>query len=316
MDRLSGMTIFLQAAETGSFSAAARVLKVSPGAVTKHVATLEDHLGVRLFDRTTRQVKLTEAGAILRARWLNIFDAIAQADEAVGSRRLKVQGTLRISSPAAFGRLVIAPLLAEYGKLHPAVVTELLFNNDHADPVADGIDVAFQMAGRAGPETSNRIIRRIGVYDAVVCAAPSYLSTFSRPRLIEDLAQHNCLGHRTKTAPGVAPWSFQTPNGPLSVAVGGSFLSNSSDAVVAAAVQGSGVICPPRAMVRDEIAAGRLVPLALDYPPTDVLVYACWASNRHLAAKVRTFIDFIVAHVGDPDPAGISLADSFASLAE
>ncbi len=316
MDRLSGMAIFLQAAEKGNFSAAARVLKVSPGAVTKHIATLENHLGVRLFDRTTRQVKLTEAGAILRSRWLNIFDEIAQADEAVGSRRQQVQGTLRISSPAAFGRLVIAPLLAEYGKLHPAVIIELLFNNDHADPVADGIDVAFKMTGLAGLETSNLIVRRIGIYNTVICAAPSYLSNHREPRRIDDLAQHNCLGHRNRAAPGIAPWSFQTPNGPLTMTVGGSFLSNSSDALIAAAVRGGGIICLPRLMVEDEIAAGHLVPLVLDYQCTDTLVYACWASNRHLAAKVRIFIDFVATRVADYDPARPALACNLASIAD
>lgn len=304
MDRLTGMEIFLQAAERGSFSAAAHALKVSPGLVTKHIKSLEEQLGVDLFHRTTRRVKLTDAGAILQSRWQNILAEIREAEAAVASERTKVQGTLRISTPGAFGRLKVAPLVADYAKLHPELVVELLFNNDRFDPIADGIDVAFKMSGFGENDASNMIIRRVGVYEVVVCGAPSYFGSHGRPSTIDELARHNCLGHRSETSHGISPWRFQNRGGVVAVPVSGSYLSNNTDALIAAAVQGHGLICLPRLMVFDEIATESLVTLELDCPPAERPVYAAWAANRNLSARIRTFIDYAVAHLSDRGPEG------------
>lgn len=303
MDRLTGMEIFLQAAERGSFSAAAHALKVSPGLVTKHIKSLEEQFGVDLFHRTTRRVKLTDAGAILRSRWQNILAEIREAEAAVASERTKVQGTLRISTPGAFGRLKVAPLVADYAKLHPELVVELLFNNDRFDPIADGIDVAFKMSAFA-EDASNLIVRRVGVYEVVVCGAPSYFGQHGRPSAIDELTRHNCLGHRSETSPGITPWRFRGPEGVVTVPVSGSYLSNNTDALIAAAVQGHGLICLPRLMVFDEIAMESLTALELDCPPIERPVYASWAGNRNLSARIRTFIDYAVAHLPDCGPTG------------
>jgi DNA-binding transcriptional LysR family regulator len=302
MDRLLGMEIFVQAAERGSFSAAAQALKVSPGLVTKHIKSLEDHFGVDLFYRTTRRITLTEAGAILRARWQKILSDIGDAEAAVGCERLKVRGTLRISTPAAFGRLKIAPLVAEFAKLHPDLVVELLFNNNRFDPIAEGIDVAFRMSALSDQDAPNLVVRRIGTYGTIVCGAPSYLARHGRPMAVHDLTQHNCLGHRNEASAGINPWRFRGPAGTLAVAVRGSYLSNNTDALIAAAVQGNGLICLPRLMVGEEIAAEQLVPLILDYNPVEQAAYATWAASRNVSARIRKFIDFAVVHLAVARP--------------
>lgn len=304
MDRLTGMEIFLQAAERESFSAAAHALKVSPGLVTKHIKNLEEHFGVDLFHRTTRRVKLTDAGAILRSHWQKIFEEIGEAEAALGSERTKVRGTLRIATPGAFGRLKIAPLVAEYAKLHPDLVVEILFINDRFDPIADGVDVAFRMTGLGDGDASNLIVRRVGVYETVVCASSSYFADHGKPSSVDELARHNCLGHRNETSAGIAPWRFEGQDGVTSVSVSGSYMSNNTDALIAAAVQGHGLICLPRLMVGDEIAMRRLVPVDLDRRPVDRPVYASWPASRNLSARVRTFIDYAVAHLPEGRVAG------------
>lgn len=304
MDRLLGMEIFVQAAERGSFSAAAQALKVSPGLVTKHIKSLEDHLGVDLFHRTTRRITLTEAGAVLRARWQKILADIGEAEAAVGCEKLNVRGTLRISTPAAFGRLKVAPLVAEFAKLHPDLVVELLFNNNRFDPIAEGIDVTFRMSTLSDQDASNLVVRRIGTYGTIVCGAPSYLASHGRPEIIQDLTQHNCLGHRSEDSAGINPWRFHGPAGTMAVPVRGSYLSNNTDALIAAALQGHGLICLPRLMVDDEIEDEQLVPLVLDYRPVEQPVYATWAAGRNVSARIRKFIDFTVVHLAAARPSG------------
>jgi DNA-binding transcriptional LysR family regulator len=292
------MQVFSRVAALGSLSAAARALGLSPTMVTKHVAALEDRLGVKLLHRTTRRLTLTEAGRRFLDSAERILAEVEEAESAAAADRVDVRGTLRLNVPVSFGVREIAPLLADFAAAYPSLVVELGLNDRVVDLIEEGWDMAVRI-GRLAP--SRLIARKLAACSTVVCAAPTYLARRGTPRRVAELAQHDCLGY-TLAQSGRDLWSFG-PEGETQVRVSGSLFANNGDALVAAAVAGQGVIYQPRFLVSDALRAGRLVRLALDHPTTDLPgVFALYPPDRRPPAKVRACIDFLVARFGPVPP--------------
>jgi len=289
------MQVFARVAALGSLSAAARALGMSQTMATKHIAAIEDRLGVRLLHRTTRRITLTEAGRRYLDAAERIIADLEEADAAASADRLEPRGTLRANVPVSFGVREIAPLLPEFTRLHPSLTVDLGLN----DRVVDLIEEGWDMAVRIGRLTeSTMIMRKLTSCRTVLCAAPAYLAEKGTPRKVSDLKDHNCLGYTLSRTLGSERWSFGT-DGAVTVAVNGNLRANNGDALVAAAVAGHGLIYQPTFLVSSDIRAGRLTSLTLDHPTLELPgVFALYPADRRPPAKVRTFIDFLVRRFG------------------
>jgi DNA-binding transcriptional LysR family regulator len=298
LDRIAGLEVFAKIAAVGSLSGAARALDMSQTMATKHMAAMEDRLGVKLLHRTTRKVTLSEAGRRYLESAERILAEFAEADALAAAERLEVTGTLRVNAPVSFGVREIVPLVSELSRLHPALTVELGLSDRTVDLVEEGWDVAIRI-GRIEDETL--MARKLARCRLLVAASPAYLRDHPAPQAITDLAAHNCLGYTLSTSVGPYRWRFDAA-GVVSVPVTGNFHANNGDALVAAALAGHGIVYQPTFLIGDDIRAGRLVPIMLDHPPMELPgVFAVYAANRRPPAKVRAFIDFLVAGFA-PEP--------------
>lgn len=290
LDRIAGMEVFARIAAIGSLSGAARALGMSPTMATKHMAALEDRLGVKLLHRTTRKITLNEAGRRYLESVERILSELSEADATAAAERMEVGGTLRVNVPVSFGVREIVPLLAELAELHPALSVDLGLSDRTVDLVEEGWDVAIRI-GRI--EDQSLIARKIARCRMLVAASPAYLARRSSPTSISELGAHNCLGYTLSSSVGPDRWRFGL-DGSIIVPVTGNLHANNGDALVAAALAGQGMIYQPTFLVGDEIRAGRLVSITLDEPLMELPgVFAIYASNRRPPAKVRAFIDFL-----------------------
>ncbi len=298
LDRLTGLEVFAKVAAAGSLSAAGRAMGMSQTMVTKHIAALEARLGVKLFHRSTRRLSITDAGRNYLEASERILTDIDAADAAVSADRVEPRGLLRLNVPVAFGTRQIAPLLAEFTHRHPLVTVELGLNDRLVDLADEGWDLAIRIGSLSN---SSLIARRIAPCRTVVCAAPSYLAGRGRPRTISSLAKHNCLGYTLSNVTGVDKWVFGA-KGDAAVSVSGNLRANNGEALRTAAIAGQGLIYLPTFIVADDLRAGTLVALDLDQPTVEFGgIYAVFLPDRHPAAKVRVFIDF-VANRFAPEP--------------
>lgn len=296
MDKLAGMAAFAKVVETGGFSAAARILGLSKSAVSKLVSGLEDGLGARLLNRTTRRLGLTEVGAAFHQRVTRILAEVAEAEEAVARLHGEPRGTLRLNAPMSFGVLHVAPALSGFMSRHPALRVDMVLDDRVVDVVEEGFDVAVRIAHL--PDSS-LIARRLAPCRMALCATPEYWHRQGVPARPEDLRGHNCLLYSYLATPDA--WRFQGADGPLSVRVSGSFAANNGEALRAAALEGLGVALVPTFIVGVDLRAGRLQAVLPEYSAADRFIHAVYPHNRHLSAKVRVFIDFLVERFG-PTP--------------
>jgi DNA-binding transcriptional LysR family regulator len=298
LDRLTGLEVFTKVAASGSFSAAGRALGMSQTMVTKHIAALEARLGVKLFHRTTRRLSITEAGRNYLESSERILADLEAADGAVAADRVEPRGLLRLSAPVSFGARQVVPLLSEFSRRHPLVTVELGLNDRYVDLAEEGWDLAIRIGSLSD---SSLISRKLASCRTVVCAAPSYLAARGRPRLVSELADHNCLGYTLARQSGAGRWVFGA-GGEISVAVSGNLRANNGDALRAAAIAGQGLIYQPTFIVADDLRAGTLVALRLDQPTQELGgVYAVYLPERNPAAKVRALIDFLAGRFA-PEP--------------
>jgi len=299
LDRLTGMQVFARVAALGSLSAAARALGMSQTMATKHIAAIEDRLGIKLLHRTTRRITLTESGRRYLDAAERIIADLEEAEAQASADRLEARGTLRVNVPVSFGIREIAPLLPEFARSHPLVTVDLGLNDRVVDLIEEGWDVTV----RIGQLTdSTMVARKLAPCRTALCAAPSYLAERGTPRRVSDLRDHNCLGYTLSRTLGSERWSFGT-DGAVTVPVSGNLRVNNGDALVAAAVAGQGLIYQPTFLVSGEIRAGRLVSLALDHPAIEVPgVFALYPADRRPPAKVRAFIDFLAQRFGSVPP--------------
>ena len=290
MDRVSSMLSFVKVVEQGGFSAAARQLNMATSVVTTHVKSLEERLDVRLLNRTTRSVSLTEVGRAYYERCVQILSEIEDAEDTVQTLQLKPRGILRVNTSPAVPS-VIAPSIAEYNELYPDVTVHLTATSRMLDLVEQGFDLAIWYAG--SPDLS-LIRRHLASYRTILCASPDYLSKHGDPKHPNDLAQHQCIVYYD--APfgrGGREWMFTGPDGEFTVQVSGPLETNSVDALRAAVLGGHGIVYTPTHLVIQEIKAGALVPVLRDYRGREVSVDALYPNRQHPPAKVRTFIDLV-----------------------
>ncbi|WP_394827485.1 LysR family transcriptional regulator [Pendulispora albinea] len=280
---LTGLAAFVHAVETGSFSAAGRLLGASPSAVSKVVAKLESRLGVRLLQRTTRALHPTAEGLWLYERGQRIVTELAETEvalrEAHGPR-----GLLRITAPVDLGRHWLTKQLPKFFAQYPEITCELSLTDRFVDLVDDRFDVALRMGEAAdGP----LIRRKLGPTRTSICAAPRYLRRRGTPRHPKDLAAHDCLPYARDGKRQT--WTV----GNVTVSVTGPFAADNCDALLAMALSGAGVVLLPRIVAAPDVGAGRLRALFPKYPSYGPNVYAVYPEQRHLSPRVRAFVDFL-----------------------
>jgi DNA-binding transcriptional LysR family regulator len=288
MDRLQAITAFTRVVEAGSFARAADRLGISVSAVSRHVADLEAHLAVRLLNRTTRRLSLTESGRAFHERSVQLLADLEEAEEAVGAGAHVPRGTLRITCGTTFGTHYVAEAVAAYAARHPQVRFDLDLSDRMVDLVEEGFDLAIRIGTVGSP---GLIVSRIGTTSLVCTASPDYLARHGTPRVPEDLAQHRCLPYAY--APDRDVWRFRGPDGEHAVAVSGPARANNGEMLTALSIAGMGVHLEPDIVVAPHVRDGTLVRLLPEYKPASMPIQAVYPSRRHLSAKVRSFIDFI-----------------------
>lgn len=291
IDRFITMSVFAKVVEGSSFASAARHFEMSPAMVSKHIQTLEQRLGVRLLNRTTRRVSTTEAGQEYYERSLRILAEIGEADRAASDLQTEPRGRLRVSAPVSFGTRYVAPAISGYLDAYPDVSVDLVLDGRQLDSLAQGFDLAIHFGELAD---SSLIARRLGSAHMVLCAAPSYLARHGRPETLDELVRSNCL-----IWPGVAArsiWRFTDEQGiTQAVQVSGRLRANNGEALRLLALEGQGIALLPDFIVHDDLREGRLIPLIPSCRPADLPIQIVYPHSRFLPAKVRTFIGHLSA---------------------
>lgn len=288
MDTLQGMRVFAAVAEAGSFSQAADRLGLSRAMASKHVQQLEQHLGVRLLQRTTRKLRLTESGSTYFERCRQILADIDEAEADATKLTLRPSGVLRMTMPVSFGVKHVAPLIAPYLEKFPEVQIDATVSDRRIDLIEEGIDLAIRIGATLDP---GLVARRLGSDHLMICAAPSYLARRGTPTRPEQLEQHDCALY-SYAADG-NEWTLTGPDGPVRIKVGGKVRANNGDILTQIVLDGGGLMCQPSFLVGDAIADGRLVQVLPDYALPSIGIFAVYPSRKYLSAKIRTFVDFM-----------------------
>ncbi|MHB1218969.1 MAG: LysR family transcriptional regulator [Alphaproteobacteria bacterium] len=296
LDSLSGMAVFAKVVEARSFTAAAAELGMSKSAVSKQISRLEDRLGARLLNRTTRRLSLTETGAAFYDRCARVVAEAQEAELAVTNLQSEPRGTLRVNAPMSFGHLHIAPAIPDFLTRYPEVRVDMTMNDRFVDLIDEGFDVAIRIARLTD---SSLIARRLAPDRRVLCGAPAYFAKRGEPRTPDDLAAHNCLSYAYVS--DTDQWQFIDGEGTRAVSVRGNLRANNGDAIRQALLAGLGVAVLPAFIVGPDVQAGRLREVLSDYLPNRASVYAVYPHSRHLSAKVRVFVDFLADRFG-PSP--------------
>ncbi len=295
MDRLKAIETFVRIAQTGSLSKAAQELNMSRALASAHLKQLEDHLGARLMNRTTRQLSLTESGQEYLAFCQTMLASFEAAESAITRSREEPRGILKILASNAFGNLHLAPVVAEFSLLHPDIKISLILTDTSFSPfelIDQGYDLAVWMHAI---EDMSIISTKLGDVRWPAVASPDWLEKHPRPAHPHDLAAHACLIHRSIAPDSI--WRFGGPEGPISVKVSGPLLTNSVYALRAGALAGVGITLLPTYFIGDDIATGRLVEIFKDHEPPRRPIYVLYPHARYLPLKSRLFIDFLRAYV-------------------
>ena len=294
MDNLADIAVFVRVVQRGSFTLAADELQISRAAVSKYVSRLEERLGARLMQRTTRRLSLTEAGAALFEASRGALERIEEAEGAIARFQSEPRGRLRVSAPMSFGILHLGPILAEFAREHPLVMLDLAFDDRYVNLVEEGFDVALRIGKLAD---SALVARKLAATRLVVCAAPSYLAEHGEPEVPEDLAAHNCLLYSYLATANV--WRFTATDGrEIPVAVGGNLRANNGIVEAEAAVAGMGILMTPTFYVGPLIRAGKLKRILCAYRGPEIGIHAVYPQRSHVPPKVRAFVDFLARRFG------------------
>lgn len=292
MDMLTCMRVFVAVVDAGSFAAAAERLGLSRAMASKYVGHLESHLGSRLLHRTTRKLGLTETGSAYFDRCHQILAEIAEAEAVAMRLTAQPQGRLRLTMPVSFSLRHVTPLLARYMARYPAVNVDVTLNDRRVDLIDEGFDLAL----RIGPSPEPGLIaRRLATDHFAICAAPAYLAQHGLPQRPQDLARHDCLLYSYSSAG--SEWALRATDGSIqTVRVSGKLRANNGDLLNQLGLDGVGLLRQPRFLVGEALRDGRLVEVLADYRSEPIGIYAVYPSRPHLSAKVRTFVDELVAH--------------------
>lgn len=293
MDLLDGIAPFACVVDCGSFSAAAHRLRMSKSAVSANVQRLEERLGVRLLNRTTRRIALTEAGAAYYRHCARIVAAAEAAEQAAASLQREPRGTLRISAPDSFGWMHVAPALPAFLKRYPDLAVDVTLTPRHVNLIEEGLDLAIRIGVL---EDSPLVVRKLAPSRFVVCAAPAYLRERGETREPGYLARHNCLC--TSLLPWGDEWRFAGKSGEVRVTVSGSVRSNNAEMLRSAALDGLGLALLPAWAAAEPLRGGALRRVLAGWEPPPSTIYAVYPGNRLMSAKVRAFVDHLARCFG------------------
>lgn len=299
MDKWTEMQVFVESVRRGSFSAAGRQLELSPSAISKLLSRLESRLGVRLINRTTRNLSLTEGGERYFKRCLEILADIEDAEDALTGFVREPAGTLRINSTPGFAKHQLLPLMAEFQARYPRLTLEFQLTGQAVDLVAEGVDLAIRLGEL---RDTSLVGRKLGESRRLVCASPRYLDARGRPARPSDLLQHDCL--RLSTSELFNQWQFTGAAGTEQIDVRGRFVTDNVDALHEYARLGGGIARLSVFMVAADIEAERLVPLLTDYDIEKQLIHAVYPHRKHLPAKVRVLLDYLAEKFSPRPPWG------------
>jgi DNA-binding transcriptional LysR family regulator len=290
---LENMQVFVRVVELGSLSAAGRHLRLSPAVVSHRLQQLENHLGVRLLNRTTRQVQPTEQGSTYYEACQEVMAALAHAESVVAETGGTPRGSLRVTAPLGLGRRILAPLIPRFIARYPQLDVRLRLSDHLLDLLREAVDVAIRLAVLSD---SSLIARKIADCPRLLCAAPEYVNAHGTPERPEDLLDHQCLLLRF---PGSQQfrWTLRTPDGPEAFAVAGRMDADDGDMLTEWAILGQGIILKPAFEVAEHLRHGRLIQILPGFPPEPVTLAVVYPHRRLLPAKVKAFADFMVEEV-------------------
>jgi DNA-binding transcriptional LysR family regulator len=293
MDRLLSMRVFERVVNEGGFAAAARALDMSPPVVTRLVADLEEHLGTRLLQRSTRRLSLTDAGQQYLSRVRNILQDIDEADAVAHSQTTELAGLLRLHAPPVLASYVIAPLLAEFRKRHPKILIDLEVASLHEPPIED-FDIT--LLGTDDSFDGDVVARKVVESEGILVASPTYLQRRGRPQRPEDLVQHDCLAHKM---PNTRPrlwrmWCPENPTQPLEIEMQPVLLANHTDSLLRATLDGTGITSVAMDIVAPYLNRGELVRVLAPWITGRLVMYAALPSRKFIPQRTRVFLDFLV----------------------
>lgn len=295
MSYLNNIRTFVRVYELGNMSAAARDMRISAAVASSRISQLEDHLKVRLFQRTTRLLNPTEQGKIFYEGAVKILDAVEEAEADISNVTQIPQGTLYVAAPLGLGQRFIAPAVPAFREAYPLINIRLRLSDRKLDLAAEGLDAAFFLGV---PEDSNLKIRKIADCPRLLCASPDYIAKRGVPETSAELKTeaHDCLNLRFPGAPEFQ-WTLDGPDGPRRVAITGPFESDHGEVLTQWALDGHGIVMKPTFEISDHLSAGRLVPVLEDEPPLPIQLACLYMHRRHQDPKVRLFLDFMVDHI-------------------
>ena len=296
MDLIAAINTFMKVAQSGSFSAAAQVLNRTQPAVSRQVSALEAYLDMRLLNRSTSQVALTEEGRMLLPMAEDLLACAESLLEATRHRGEQAVGKVRLAAPASFA-VYLSTHLGRLLSRHASLSVELLIQDASQDLIADGIDIEVRSEAVSA---SDLIARRVGSTSAMLVAAPDYLARHTAPRRLEDLPAHECIAHRRGGFDNT--WWFDGPQGPVAFPVHARFLANNAVAVHRAVLEGFGIAMLSHLTAGPDVKAGRLIPLLTDHPVARFPIYVVYHARQHVPKRIRVVVDFVIA-VLSADPA-------------
>ncbi|MBK4738500.1 LysR family transcriptional regulator [Noviherbaspirillum pedocola] len=297
MDQLQAMRVFAAVAEQGSFARAARHLEMSGAVVTRNIGDLENHLAIRLLNRTTRRLSLTEAGQVYLRRVTQILQDLEEANAAAMAHSNLPTGTLCVYAQLSFGETQLSPVLSSYKETYPNVALDVTLTERTPNLVDEGFDVGFFLSPQRFDATM--IARQLGVTDVLVCASPEYIARHGEPKTPQDLAHHACLNFTYEKIRH--QWSVDSPVGTIGIAIKRDMVSNNGELLRQCAVNAMGIIMRPAFALREDLETGRLVRLLSEYDFGKIVVTMVYPSRRHVPAKVSSFIDFIMRCFPKPE---------------
>jgi DNA-binding transcriptional LysR family regulator len=295
MDKLKAIEVFIEVAQGLSFSGAAQRLGMAKGNVTKHIAWLEQTLGVQLLTRTTKSVSLTESGLSLLENGRELLDRVDSIDAAVRQSVKEPKGMLRLGAPPSFGAFHLVPIITAFSSAHPDIQVVLYLDDGRTDLVAEGLDMSVRIA--TSLRDTSQVAQRLAVVPQLLVASPDYLRRRGTPKTIADLAKHECMVHALKSPTNI--WTFMGDaqgaevSGKTTVRVHGTIRANYGDPLRHAAMLGHGISMHPTYMVMQDIQEGRLVSVLPQFRPVGVDIYAVFPSRKNMPVRVRTFLDFL-----------------------
>ncbi len=293
MKSLPGILSFIKTVDTGSFTRAARMLDISPAAVSKNVARLEDHLATRLLNRTTRSLSMTEDGQLFFDRCRGAVRDLESADQALLEHRSTPMGLLRVSCSVTVGKAVILPLLPAFLAKYPQIQIELVLDDRFADLVADRFDMALR-GGRL--PNSGMVARKIFSFNVAPYAAHSYLKRFGEPKTVDDLVHHNCLQFRLVNNNTLLEWELESSDKETrAISTSGNLILNDASAIVSMCAAGLGVALLADFLIDADILGHQLKRILPDYARPPLSVYACYPSRKHAPLKTRVFVDYLAS---------------------